>query len=287
MRQALLEVPDGDYTERDQLRRRRHQHRAGHAQGRSSGSAAPRPRSTSPAPTRSPLGADHHRLGGGGPRRHRAEGRPRPAPPDERRGDAALPGAAAAGLDGAGAAADQPERPRGDGAKIAPADDRVRVAGGARAGRAPTTAAPPARSSSAVSTPARASKGQPFGSALVFGGAWGGTQESDGVCFCQSPLFNCRANIIEYSEKAMPVVIWEYARIDRLGGRRPLPRRVRRHLRLRGAVGHLLHADRRLLEVRRRGTRRRRRRRHSFGMLVRRTPPAASAPGTGSSRPSA
>jgi N-methylhydantoinase B len=52
--------------------------------------------------------------------------------------------------------------------------------------------------------------GQPFGQALIFGEAWGGTAETDGVSFCLSPLYNCRSNIIEYTEKAVPVVIWEY-----------------------------------------------------------------------------
>ena len=52
-------------------------------------------------------------------------------------------------------------------------------------------------------------EGQPFGASLIFGEAWGGTQTTDGISFCLSPLFNCRSNIIEYTEKANPIVIWE------------------------------------------------------------------------------
>ncbi len=64
-------------------------------------------------------------------------------------------------------------------------------------------------------------EGQPFGSAFVFGGGWGATEESDGVSYCQSSLYNCRAVIVEYIEKSMPVVIWEHARtIDTAGAGR-------------------------------------------------------------------
>jgi len=52
-------------------------------------------------------------------------------------------------------------------------------------------------------------EGEPFGASLIFGEAWGGTQETDGISFCLSPLFNCRSNIIEYTEKAVPIIIWE------------------------------------------------------------------------------
>jgi N-methylhydantoinase B len=61
-------------------------------------------------------------------------------------------------------------------------------------------------------------EGVPFGGALVFGAAWGGTQAADGVSFCLSPLFNCRSNIIEYSEKALPLVIWEYGIVQDSAG---------------------------------------------------------------------
>jgi N-methylhydantoinase B len=53
-------------------------------------------------------------------------------------------------------------------------------------------------------------EGQPYGGVLLMGGAWGATEVSDGISFCQSALYNCRSMIIEYSEKAMPVVIWEH-----------------------------------------------------------------------------
>jgi len=53
-------------------------------------------------------------------------------------------------------------------------------------------------------------EGAPFGGAFVFGGGWGGTSDSDGISYCQSPLYNCRSIIIEYTEKSMPVVIWEH-----------------------------------------------------------------------------
>jgi N-methylhydantoinase B len=64
-------------------------------------------------------------------------------------------------------------------------------------------------------------EGQPFGSAFVFGSGWGATRASDGISFCQSSLYNCRAVIIEYAEKSMPVVIWEQGRtIDSAGAGR-------------------------------------------------------------------
>jgi N-methylhydantoinase B len=64
-------------------------------------------------------------------------------------------------------------------------------------------------------------EGLPFGSAFVFGGGWGATEESDGISFCQSSLYNCRAVIVEYVEKSMPIVIWEHARtIDTAGAGR-------------------------------------------------------------------
>ncbi len=61
-------------------------------------------------------------------------------------------------------------------------------------------------------------EGQPFGGAFVFGGGWGGTSKADGISFCQSSLYNCRAVIVEYTEKSAPIVIWEHARaIDSAG----------------------------------------------------------------------
>jgi N-methylhydantoinase B len=64
-------------------------------------------------------------------------------------------------------------------------------------------------------------EGLPFGGAFVFGGGWGGTSESDGISFCQSPLYNCRSIIVEYTEKSMPVVIWEHGvTIDSAGAGR-------------------------------------------------------------------
>jgi N-methylhydantoinase B len=53
-------------------------------------------------------------------------------------------------------------------------------------------------------------EGEAFGGALVFGGGWGGSAETDGISFCQSPLYNCRSMIVEYIEKAMPIVVWEH-----------------------------------------------------------------------------
>lgn len=53
-------------------------------------------------------------------------------------------------------------------------------------------------------------EGQPFGGAFVFGGGWGGTKDADGISFCQSSLYNCRAVIVEYTEKSSPIVIWEH-----------------------------------------------------------------------------
>jgi N-methylhydantoinase B len=64
-------------------------------------------------------------------------------------------------------------------------------------------------------------EGTPFGSAFVFGGGWGATRANDGISYCQSSLYNCRAVIVEYIEKSMPVVIWEHARtIDTAGAGR-------------------------------------------------------------------
>src|SRR3954454_10303156 len=53
-------------------------------------------------------------------------------------------------------------------------------------------------------------EGQPFGGAFVFGGGWGGTAKADGISFCQSSLYNCRAVIVEYTEKSSPIVVWEH-----------------------------------------------------------------------------
>jgi N-methylhydantoinase B len=61
-------------------------------------------------------------------------------------------------------------------------------------------------------------EGQPFGGAFVFGGGWGGTAKADGISFCQSSLYNCRAVIVEYTEKSSPIVVWEHqATIDTAG----------------------------------------------------------------------
>jgi N-methylhydantoinase B len=65
-------------------------------------------------------------------RDRRAEGRPRSAPPDERRRDAPVPGAHGAGVDGAVAAAVEPEQPRRAGREDRAADGERPVAGGAR-----------------------------------------------------------------------------------------------------------------------------------------------------------
>jgi N-methylhydantoinase B len=61
-------------------------------------------------------------------------------------------------------------------------------------------------------------EGQPFGGAFVFGGGWGGTAKADGISFCQSSLYNCRAVIVEYTERSSPIVVWEHqATIDTAG----------------------------------------------------------------------
>jgi N-methylhydantoinase B len=53
-------------------------------------------------------------------------------------------------------------------------------------------------------------EGQPFGGVLLFGQGWGGTSVTDGVSFCLSPLFNCRSAVIEYIEKDVPIIVWEW-----------------------------------------------------------------------------
>jgi N-methylhydantoinase B len=53
----------------------------------------------------------------------------------------------------------------------------------------------------------------PFGGVLLFGQGWGGTPVADGVSFCLSPLFNCRSAIIEYFEKDVPMVVWEWGTV--------------------------------------------------------------------------
>jgi N-methylhydantoinase B len=53
-------------------------------------------------------------------------------------------------------------------------------------------------------------KGSPYGAGLLFGEAWGGTASADGISYCLSPLYNCRANVIELVEKECPLVIWEW-----------------------------------------------------------------------------
>jgi N-methylhydantoinase B len=50
----------------------------------------------------------------------------------------------------------------------------------------------------------------PYGAGLLFGEAWGGTASADGISYCLSPLYNCRANVIEFVEKECPLVIWEW-----------------------------------------------------------------------------
>lgn len=51
-------------------------------------------------------------------------------------------------------------------------------------------------------------EGNQFGAALVPGTAWGGTQSCDGISFCQSAIYNCRSTIIEYLEMETPVIVW-------------------------------------------------------------------------------
>ena len=53
-------------------------------------------------------------------------------------------------------------------------------------------------------------EGMPFGSAFLFGEAWGGTQVTDGISFCFSPLYNVRTIVIEYAERETPLVVWEF-----------------------------------------------------------------------------
>lgn len=56
-------------------------------------------------------------------------------------------------------------------------------------------------------------EGDPFGGVLLFGQGWGGTPVADGISFCLSPLFNCRSAIIEYFEKDVPMVVWEWGTV--------------------------------------------------------------------------
>jgi N-methylhydantoinase B len=53
-------------------------------------------------------------------------------------------------------------------------------------------------------------EGDPFGAGLLFGTAWGGTSSADGISYSLAPLFNCRANVIEFVENETPLVIWEW-----------------------------------------------------------------------------
>ena len=55
--------------------------------------------------------------------------------------------------------------------------------------------------------------GEPFFGIFMGGQGWGGTSRSDGVSFCLSPLYNCRAGVIEMAEIATPYVIWEWAAV--------------------------------------------------------------------------
>ena len=55
-----------------------------------------------------------------------------------------------------------------------------------------------------------AHEGQPFGAVLLFGGGWGGTSSADGISYCLSALYNCRANVLEFVEKETPLVVWEW-----------------------------------------------------------------------------
>jgi N-methylhydantoinase B len=55
--------------------------------------------------------------------------------------------------------------------------------------------------------------GDPFFGIFMGGQGWGGTSRSDGVSFCLSPLYNCRAGVIEMAEMATPYVIWEWGAV--------------------------------------------------------------------------
>jgi N-methylhydantoinase B len=56
-------------------------------------------------------------------------------------------------------------------------------------------------------------EGQPFFGILMASQAWGATSVSDGISFCMSPLYNCRAGVIEMAEIGAPYVIWEWGSI--------------------------------------------------------------------------
>jgi N-methylhydantoinase B len=61
-------------------------------------------------------------------------------------------------------------------------------------------------------------EGMPFGSAFLFGEAWGGTQVCDGISFCFSPLYNVRTIVIEYAERENPLVVWEFGLVQDSAG---------------------------------------------------------------------
>lgn len=57
--------------------------------------------------------------------------------------------------------------------------------------------------------PRPAKKGIPWGLVLMGGESWGGTQKSDGISFCMTPIFNCHECVVEYMEKESPMINWE------------------------------------------------------------------------------
>lgn len=49
--------------------------------------------------------------------------------------------------------------------------------------------------------------GLPFGGVITGGAAWGGTQETDGISFNVTPIFNVQDNVLELLERDNPVVL--------------------------------------------------------------------------------
>jgi N-methylhydantoinase B len=52
-------------------------------------------------------------------------------------------------------------------------------------------------------------EGQPVGTLIIAGIGWGGTADNDGIGFCMTPIYGCRAPSPEFVERDTPIVLLE------------------------------------------------------------------------------
>ena len=279
-------LPDGDYEARDPARRRRgHQEPVGvKGQLRIRGAAAEIDFSGTDPQTR----RRSRPAGGGRPRRDRREGRARSAPSDERRCDAAVPALVPPGSVVLALPPTSQSNHVETGAKVARLMTRRHVQGGSPSRRWLTTAGTSGAMIAGGIDTRPGFEGLPFGSAFVFGEAWGGTEKSDGISVLPSlalqlPRGDRRVRREGDADRHLGARAHDRheparAAIAAGSGRRTRSRRC----------PTVLHADRRRSSKFRRARARRRRGRHD---VVRRPGQKGRErrhrePGTGSCRPS-